>query len=53
MAALLSIGEFSRLTHVSVKALRHYHDLLARRRAGADAGGGGVAAPAPGACAVE
>jgi len=23
----LSIGEFSRLTHVSVKALRHYHDL--------------------------
>ena len=27
MAAFLSIGEFSRLTHVSVKALRHYHDL--------------------------
>lgn len=27
MATLLSIGEFSRLTHVSVKALRHYHDL--------------------------
>ncbi|WP_034091790.1 MerR family transcriptional regulator [Streptacidiphilus albus] len=27
MAALLSIGEFSRMTHVSVKALRHYHDL--------------------------
>jgi DNA-binding transcriptional MerR regulator len=27
MAALLSIGEFSRLTHVSVKALRHCHDL--------------------------
>jgi DNA-binding transcriptional MerR regulator len=27
MNALLSIGEFSRLTHVSVKALRHYHDL--------------------------
>ncbi|MCW2560065.1 MAG: MerR family DNA-binding transcriptional regulator [Mycobacterium sp.] len=27
MVALLSIGEFSRLTHVSVKALRHYHDL--------------------------
>ena len=27
MAALLSIGEFSRLSHVSVKALRHYHDL--------------------------
>jgi DNA-binding transcriptional MerR regulator len=27
MATLLSIGEFSRMTHVSVKALRHYHDL--------------------------
>lgn len=27
MVALLSIGEFSRLTHASVKALRHYHDL--------------------------
>ena len=27
MAAFLSIGDFSRLTHVSVKALRHYHDL--------------------------
>ena len=27
MATLLSIGEFSRLTSVSVKALRHYHDL--------------------------
>ena len=27
MATLLSIGEFSRLTHVSVKALRHYHDV--------------------------
>ena len=27
MTTLLSIGEFSRLTHVSVKALRHYHDL--------------------------
>jgi DNA-binding transcriptional MerR regulator len=27
MAALLSIGEFSRLAQVSVKALRHYHDL--------------------------
>ncbi|WP_194894217.1 MerR family transcriptional regulator [Catenulispora pinisilvae] len=24
---MLSIGEFSRLTHVSVKALRHYHDV--------------------------
>jgi DNA-binding transcriptional MerR regulator len=27
MAALLSIGEFSRLAQVTVKALRHYHDL--------------------------
>jgi DNA-binding transcriptional MerR regulator/effector-binding domain-containing protein len=27
MAVLLTIGEFSRLTHVSVKALRHYHDV--------------------------
>lgn len=27
MAALLSIGEFARLTHLSVKALRHYDDV--------------------------
>jgi DNA-binding transcriptional MerR regulator len=27
MATLLNIGEFSRMTHLSVKALRHYHDL--------------------------
>lgn len=27
MTALVSIGEFSRLTHLSVKALRHYHDV--------------------------
>jgi DNA-binding transcriptional MerR regulator/effector-binding domain-containing protein len=27
MTTLLTIGEFSRLTHLSVKALRHYHDL--------------------------
>jgi DNA-binding transcriptional MerR regulator len=27
MSTLLTIGEFSRLTHVSVKALRHYHDM--------------------------
>jgi effector-binding domain-containing protein len=26
-AALLRIGEFSRATHLSVKALRHYHDV--------------------------
>jgi len=27
MAARLTIGEFSRMTHLSVKALRHYHDV--------------------------
>ena len=27
MSALLTIGEFSRLTHLSVKALRHYDDV--------------------------
>jgi DNA-binding transcriptional MerR regulator len=27
MATLLSIGDFSRMTHLSVKALRHYHDV--------------------------
>ena len=27
MSAQLSIGEFSRLTHLSVKTLRHYHDV--------------------------
>jgi len=27
MAPQLTIGEFSRMTHLSVKALRHYHDL--------------------------
>ncbi len=27
MPALLSIGDFSRMTHLSVKALRHYHEL--------------------------
>lgn len=27
MPARLSIGDFSRMTHLSVKALRHYHDL--------------------------
>src|SRR5262245_46859090 len=27
MARTLSIGEFSRLTHLSVKTLRHYHDV--------------------------
>ncbi len=27
VATLLNIGEFSRMTHLSVKALRHYADL--------------------------
>lgn len=27
MATLLTIGEFSRMTHLSIKALRHYHDV--------------------------
>jgi len=27
MAPQLTIGEFSRMTHLSVKALRHYHDV--------------------------
>ena len=27
MSALLTIGEFSRMTHLSVKALRHYDDV--------------------------
>lgn len=27
MAELLTVGEFSRLTHLTVKALRHYHDV--------------------------
>jgi DNA-binding transcriptional MerR regulator len=27
MRVRLAIGDFSRMTHLSVKALRHYHDL--------------------------
>jgi DNA-binding transcriptional MerR regulator len=27
MAELLSIGDFSRMTFLTVKALRHYHDV--------------------------
>ena len=27
MASLLTIGDFSRMTHLSIKALRHYHDV--------------------------
>jgi DNA-binding transcriptional MerR regulator len=39
-APLLSIGEFSRMTHVSVKALRHYHDLGLLRPTRIDPGSG-------------
>jgi DNA-binding transcriptional MerR regulator/effector-binding domain-containing protein len=27
MATMLTIGDFSRMTHLTVKALRHYHDM--------------------------
>ncbi|MET1004948.1 MAG: helix-turn-helix domain-containing protein, partial [Propionibacteriaceae bacterium] len=27
MTTVVTIGEFARLTHLSVKALRHYHDV--------------------------
>ena len=27
MGSNLSIGDFSRITHLSVKTLRHYHDV--------------------------
>ena len=27
MEALVTIGEFSRLSHLTTKALRHYHDV--------------------------
>ena len=27
MDVLVTIGDFSRMTHLSVKALRHYHDV--------------------------
>ena len=27
MTVAVSIGEFSRLTHLTVKTLRHYHDV--------------------------
>jgi len=37
---VLTIGEFSRLTHVSVKALRHYHDLELLSPARIDPGSG-------------
>lgn len=40
MTSLLTIGEFSRLTHVSVKALRHYHDVGLLAPADIDRGSG-------------
>jgi DNA-binding transcriptional MerR regulator len=40
MTTLLSIGDFSRLTHVSVKALRHYHDVGLLAPAEIDRGSG-------------
>jgi DNA-binding transcriptional MerR regulator len=36
MATTLTIGEFSRMTYLSVKALRHYHDLGVLAPAGID-----------------
>lgn len=40
MSALLSIGEFSRMTHLSVKALRHYDDVGLLQPADVDASSG-------------
>jgi DNA-binding transcriptional MerR regulator len=40
MSALLTIGEFSRLTHLSVKALRHYDDVGLLEPAHVDAASG-------------
>jgi DNA-binding transcriptional MerR regulator/effector-binding domain-containing protein len=40
MGASLTIGEFSRLTHVTVKALRHYHDVDLLRPAAIDTANG-------------
>jgi DNA-binding transcriptional MerR regulator len=36
MSGKLSIGDFSRMTHLSIKALRHYHDLGLLEPAGVD-----------------
>jgi len=36
MAAPLTIGDFSRITHLSVKTLRHYHDVGLLRPARVD-----------------
>jgi DNA-binding transcriptional MerR regulator len=40
MGALLTIGEFSRVTHLSVKALRHYDDVGLLQPADVDASSG-------------
>src|ERR1700744_207345 len=40
MATLLSIGDFSRMTFLSVKALRHYHEVGLLLPAEIDAGSG-------------
>jgi len=40
MSMLLTIGEFSRMTHLSVKALRHYHDVGLLDPADVDPGSG-------------
>ena len=40
MTTLLAIGDFSRMTHLSVKALRHYHDMGILEPAAIDPGTG-------------
>src|SRR5215470_3376363 len=40
MAALVAIGDFSRMTHLSVTALRHYHELGLLPPAEVDPGSG-------------
>ena len=40
MTVLLSIGDFSRMTHLSVKALRHYHEVGVLEPAHVDADSG-------------
>ena len=40
MTATLAIGDFSRATHLSVKTLRHYHDIGLLEPAGVDPGTG-------------
>ena len=40
MSVLLTIGEFARMTHLSVKALRHYDDVGLRSPAEVDGSSG-------------